>query len=75
VGLDRLVTASMGVVTMPLAAIPDALFADLYSRADRLLYEAKQAGRNRIVSERMTAFAPRHADRRKNDRRNSTRAA
>jgi len=70
-GLDRMVTASMGVVQIPLAAMPDALFADLYTRADQLLYEAKQAGRNRMVSEKMTVFAARKRDRRRGDRRSA----
>jgi diguanylate cyclase (GGDEF)-like protein len=74
-GLDRVVTASMGIVQIPLAAMPDALFADLYNRADQLLYEAKQAGRNRMVSEKMTAFAPGRKDRRKTERRKAVRAA
>lgn len=68
-GLDRMVTASMGVVQIPLETMPDALFADLYARADRLLYEAKEAGRNRMVSEKLTAFARRGQDRRRAPRR------
>lgn len=56
-GLDRPVTASMGLVEIPAEAIPDATFASIYARADGLLYQAKRAGRNRTVSERMTVFA------------------
>jgi diguanylate cyclase (GGDEF)-like protein len=56
-GLDRPVTASMGVVEIPAAVMPDATFASIYARADGLLYQAKRAGRNRMVAERMTVFA------------------
>lgn len=56
-GLDRPVTASMGVVEIPAAVMPDATFAAIYARADALLYQAKRAGRNRMVAERMTVFA------------------
>jgi diguanylate cyclase (GGDEF)-like protein len=56
-GLDRPVTASMGLVEIPTAVIPDATFAAIYARADGLLYQAKRAGRNRTVSERMTVFS------------------
>ncbi|WP_413711239.1 diguanylate cyclase [Rhizobium sp. Rhizsp82] len=42
-GLGRPVTASMGLTT--LAGCED--FAAIYERADKLLYEAKSAGRNR----------------------------
>jgi diguanylate cyclase (GGDEF)-like protein len=45
-GLERPVTASMGVTD--LADNED--FTTLYGRADRLLYEAKSAGRNRSRS-------------------------
>ncbi len=55
-GLDRLVTASMGLVECPPELDADASFALFYARADRLLYEAKRAGRNRTVSERMNVF-------------------
>ena len=64
-GLDRVVTASMGVVEVPRNAMPHARLEELYERADRLLYEAKQCGRNRTVSERMRVFAPRQGERRK----------
>lgn len=56
-GLDRPVTASMGLVEIPAEVMPDATFAAIYARADGLLYQAKRAGRNRTVSERMTVFA------------------
>ena len=55
-GLDRVVTASMGVIEAPLAALPNATFEDIYRRADSLLYEAKEAGRNRTASETLRAF-------------------
>lgn len=45
-GLDRPVTASMGVTDLA----GDEDFTTLYGRADRLLYEAKSAGRNRSRS-------------------------
>ena len=64
-GLDGIVTASMGLVEIPSSVMRDASFADLYERADRLLYEAKQAGRNRTMSERLRVFVPRAAERRK----------
>ena len=63
-GLDRLVTASMGFVEQPAEAI-HAEFATLYGRCDRLLYEAKAAGRNRTMSEKLTLFVPRRRDREK----------
>jgi len=62
--LDMLVTASMGLVTIPRNAMPDAQLADIYSRADMLLYEAKRNGRNRMLSEKLRAFTPRQAERR-----------
>ncbi len=45
-GIERCITASMGVV----AALGDESFTDLYERADKLLYEAKRAGRDRTHS-------------------------
>ena len=44
-GLGRPVTASMGMADAPQNA--DTEFAQLYERADKLLYDAKLAGRNR----------------------------
>ncbi|QDK34115.1 GGDEF domain-containing protein [Sphingomonas sp. IC081] len=51
--LDRPVTASMGLVT----SAPAMRFNDLYRQCDRLLYEAKAAGRNRTVSKSFAAIA------------------
>jgi diguanylate cyclase (GGDEF)-like protein len=45
-GLQQPVTASMGLAD---ASAPES-FAQLYERADKLLYEAKSAGRNRTRS-------------------------
>lgn len=45
-GLERPVTASMGVTNL----FGDEGFAKPYERADKLLYEAKSAGRNRTRS-------------------------
>ena len=55
-GLERLVTASMGLIVLPDRAMTNAGFEEIYSIVDRLLYEAKQNGRNRTVSERITMF-------------------
>ena len=52
-GLDGLVTASMGMVTMT----SPTRFATLYSRCDSLLYAAKAAGRNRSMRELSMAEA------------------
>lgn len=46
VGLEQPVTASMGIIGI----VGDEDFATLYERADKLLYEAKNAGRNRVCS-------------------------
>lgn len=54
-GLNRMVTASMGLVIQPPGA-QLASFALLYKHCDRLLYDAKAAGRNRTMSERMRGF-------------------
>lgn len=55
-GLHAPVTASMGVIEMPREGLESMSFADLYARADMLLYEAKKAGRNRMMHERLTLF-------------------
>ncbi|WP_395330032.1 diguanylate cyclase [Novosphingobium sp. BL-8H] len=52
--LDRPVTASMGLVT----GAPPMRFADLYRKCDRLLYDAKAAGRNRTEMRTFSAAAP-----------------
>jgi len=75
-GLDRTVTASMGLIEGPAEAMAASNFRDIYARADKLLYEAKQAGRNRMFGEKLTLFAApagerRAADRRRTDRRQS----
>lgn len=57
-GLNQVVTASMGLVEQPLQ-MGRPSFALLYSHCDRLLYEAKGAGRNRTMAERMQRFGTR----------------
>lgn len=69
-GLDQIVTASMGLLEAPRSALPSADFDTIYTRIDKLLYEAKADGRNRTASERIQAFAgnrmlPRRGDRRR----------
>lgn len=56
-GLDRIVTASMGVVEFRGSGKFDSDFTRLFTHCDRLLYEAKAAGRNRTQRERVQAFA------------------
>lgn len=63
-GLGQLVTASMGLVEMPEAGLKHASFNELYSRADKLLYEAKEAGRNRAMFEKLVGFPDRREGRR-----------
>ena len=57
-GLDRVVTASMGLVEHDLHGQLTARYEALYAHCDRLLYEAKRLGRNRTMRERLTAFTP-----------------
>jgi diguanylate cyclase (GGDEF)-like protein len=54
--LETPVTASMGVVQLPRSFSSSASFDMIYERADKLLYEAKAAGRNRIMSEKLSLF-------------------
>ncbi|MDM9644742.1 diguanylate cyclase [Rhizobium sp. S163] len=56
-GLKRPVTASMGLTDI----VGDEDFATLYERADKLLYEAKSAGRNRTRGAINKMPAPRDA--------------
>ncbi len=53
------ITASMGIIEAPHDSLADASFEALYARADLLLYEAKAAGRNRTMAERLKVFRPR----------------
>ena len=56
-GLDRVITASMGLVEHDTRGMLQADFETLYAQCDRLLYEAKRLGRNRTMRERVTSFA------------------
>lgn len=56
-GLDRLVTASMGMVELPADGSLQNELDRLYVRCDHLLYEAKAAGRNRTMREKIQSFA------------------
>ncbi|WP_234033143.1 GGDEF domain-containing protein [Erythrobacter rubeus] len=56
-GLEAPLTASMGVVEMPRSATADMTFGEFYARADKLLYDAKKAGRNRMNFERLKVFS------------------
>lgn len=53
--LESPVTASMGLVEMPESRLR-LDFATLYAQCDRLLYEAKNSGRDRTMSEKIQAF-------------------
>ncbi|WP_298335451.1 diguanylate cyclase [uncultured Erythrobacter sp.] len=55
-GLNQPVTASMGLIELPRSSHHILSFAELYSRADQLLYNAKSLGRNRTCFERLTVF-------------------
>jgi diguanylate cyclase (GGDEF)-like protein len=57
-GLDRVVTASMGMVELPADGSLQNELDPLYVRCDQLLYEAKAAGRNRTMREKISSFAP-----------------
>lgn len=55
-GLDRIVTASMGLVEHDTTGNLQIDFVALYARCDQLLYEAKRLGRNRTMREKVTGF-------------------
>jgi diguanylate cyclase (GGDEF)-like protein len=55
-GLDRVITASMGLVELPADGRIGHDFATLYGHCDRLLYDAKDAGRNRTMREKLQSF-------------------
>ncbi|MBA4353268.1 MAG: hypothetical protein C0409_01120 [Novosphingobium sp.] len=55
-GLDRVVTASMGMVEHDPWGTLQIEFVTLYARCDQLLYEAKRLGRNRTMQEKVTGF-------------------
>lgn len=63
-GDSRKVTASMGLIELDAASSQGMDFDTLYDRADRLLYEAKNTGRNRAISEKLKVFQPRRRNRR-----------
>jgi diguanylate cyclase (GGDEF)-like protein len=64
-GLDRVVTASMGLVEQAPEVAARRDFAALFAQCDRLLYEAKHNGRNRTMSERLQVFTERRRQPRK----------
>jgi len=55
-GLGMPVTASVGMVEVPRSGHAMMDFDQLYARADELMYEAKECGRNRMMYERLTVF-------------------
>lgn len=55
-GLERIVTASMGLVEHDTRGNLQIDFVSLYARCDQLLYEAKRLGRNRTMREKVTGF-------------------
>jgi diguanylate cyclase (GGDEF)-like protein len=63
--LDRMVTASMGLLELPRSGLKGIGFKEFYAKADKLLYEAKSGGRNRLIAEKMRVFVPRRVDRRR----------
>ena len=62
VGLDRVITASMGVIEMPNTGQHMTSFDDAYEIADRLLYEAKSSGRNRMIAQWHDAGVSHHRE-------------
>lgn len=66
-GIEGPVTASMGMIESPPGGASS--MRHLYGHADRLLYEAKFSGRNRMISERVQVFAPPARERRIAERR------
>ncbi|GMM92025.1 hypothetical protein MTsN3n11_03270 [Qipengyuania sp. MTN3-11] len=56
--LNSILTASVGLIHVPLAGNPVADFGHIYRRADALLYEAKAGGRNLLASDTMHAQPP-----------------
>lgn len=56
-GLDQLVTASMGLVEYGSRTKLQPDFTTAYAHCDRLLYDAKRAGRNRTMKEKMRGFS------------------
>lgn len=63
--LDRMVTASMGLLELPRTGLKGVGLKEFYASADKLLYEAKSGGRNRTIAERMRMFVPRRIERRR----------
>ncbi|WP_164931234.1 diguanylate cyclase [Erythrobacter sp. HKB08] len=57
-GLSAPLTASMGLLVLPPHSKKQVSFTHAYARADKLLYEAKASGRNRMVME----YVDRQAD-------------
>lgn len=62
------VTASMGYLDAAPGAVAEPTFDKLYERADRLLYEAKAHGRDRMVAEKVSVFQRRLSERREDPR-------
>lgn len=56
-GLVQVVTASMGLIERRAHSGLVAEFAMIYAHCDRLLYEAKDSGRNRSMCERVQSFS------------------
>ncbi|WP_299196199.1 diguanylate cyclase [uncultured Erythrobacter sp.] len=56
VAIDFPVTASMGVIELPSASKELMNLDEMYARADALLYQAKESGRDRMCFERLKLF-------------------